>query len=168
MPSYAIPTDLAARKDTRTIADLASDSGTPVPDITVDPNVLAALSDASGEIDSALLVGGEYQPADLTSLSDNSLAKLKRITCELAMAFLYARRPKYDEEGYELALDRAEEWLDKLRKGERVFNVAADIDAGVIEVDGPTVTTYRQINLLRDRVRNTFPSRGSGLPVGRG
>lgn len=170
--AYATGDDLAARKDINTICDLASDDNAPVDigNVNTNANILAALADASGEVDSALLVGGIYTPADLASLTANSAAKLKRITCEIAMAFLFARRPKYDEDGYDKALERAEKWLERLRKGERVFEVTDEdpADGTLPSIDGPTVATYDRLRLMVDRTKNFYPNRGQRLPEGRG
>jgi len=90
--AYATPTDLSARFDEAIIKDLASDTGDPVDNITTDTKVLAALDDASGRIESACTVSRLYSPDDLAGLTGNTLALLKRITCELAMAYLMGRR----------------------------------------------------------------------------
>lgn len=166
--SYASPADLTARFDENTIKDLASDTGEPVADITNDQKVLAALADASGRIDSALTVSRMYTPVDLAALTGNSLALLKRIVCSLAMAYLIERRPeKYGGEGVSAAKKDAEEFIDRLRKGERLFDVEAAKDAGLPEIDGPTTTTYRELNLIPDRTRNFYPVRADRLPLGR-
>ena len=79
--AYASVADLKKRFDVRTLGDLASDDGTQVAsaNLPADENVLAALDDASGEIDSAVLVARRYTTSDLTALTGNSLAYLKRL-----------------------------------------------------------------------------------------
>lgn len=166
--SYATPSDLLTRKDARTIKALASDTGADIADPDTDPNLLQALEDASGEVDSAVLVAKIYSTAELATLTGNSLALLKRITCEVAMAFLFARRPKYDEDGYDKALERCNKWLDRLRKGERVFDLEPQQDAGLPSVDGPSAVDYSRMNLLVDRTKGYYPARGNRLPSGRG
>jgi len=166
--AYATATDLAARYDENTIKDLASDTGEPVDDITTDPKVLAALDDASGRVESAITVARIYSAADLAGLTGNTLALLKRITCELAMVFLIQRRPeKYADEALERMKAGAEDFLDRLRKGERLFAVEAARDAGLPEIDGPSAITYNRLNMIPDRTRNFYPSRKSRLPLGR-
>lgn len=167
--AYATPADLAARFDENTIKDLASDTGEPVADITNDQKVLAALADASGRIDGALTVARMYTAADLEGLTGNSLALLKRIVCSLAMAYMIERRPeKYANEGPSAAKKEAEEYIDRLRKGERLFDVEVVRDAGLPEIDGPSAIDYRRLNLLPDRTRHFYPSRVSRLPIDRG
>lgn len=170
MASYAAPSDLIVRFDVRTIQDLASDTGTEVDadDLPTDTNVLAALSDASGRMDAAVLVGKLYTTTQLEALTGNSLALLKRICCELAMAFLIQRRPeRYGAETLKAARDASEEYLDRLRNGERLFDIEAAKDAGLPTIDGPTTVQYETMNLIPDRTKNFYPSRKSRLPTNR-
>lgn len=159
--AYANSDDLKARYDARTIGDLASDTGVrvEVADFALDTNIIAALADASGEIETALVVARRYKVSDLTGLAGNSLAKLKRITCEIAMACLLGRRPAFDPELLEKFEEKAMKSLDKLAKGENVFNLEDQKGAGLPTIDGPTVRTYTHLNLWRDRTKNFFPAR---------
>ena len=159
--SYSSPSDLILRFDPRDLGDLCGDDGVQVSriDLLTDPNLQAALDDASGAIDAALLAGGRYSAADLAALSGNSQALLKRICCELALAYLWARRPLYRAEDRQAATETAEKSLERLRKGENVFNVAENIDASTPTIDGPTSVTYDNLNLIRDRTRNYYPAR---------
>lgn len=159
MAAYATSADLIKRYDSRDIAMLASDTGSPSAGIATDPNVTEALLDASGEIDSALMVSKMYAATDLTSLTGNSAAKLKRLTCDLAMSFLFARRPLFGFEKYEAARKMSDGHLDRLRKGENIFDLQAIKDAGVPKVDGPTTVDYTDLNLVRDRTKNHYPRR---------
>jgi phage gp36-like protein len=170
--AYASSSDLTARYDSRIIRDLASDTGTPVSEgaLATDTRVSAALDDASGRIDSALTVARIYSTDDLDALTGNSLALLKRITCELAMAFLISRRQEKMLDGSTAEVEqKGEDYLDRLRKGERLFGEAeAAKDAGLPSVDGPTSVEYAELNLLPDRTKHFFPSRASRLPTTRG
>lgn len=169
MAAYASSSDLSARFDETIIKDLASDSGEPVVDISSDAKVSAALDDSSGRIDAAVLVAGIYAVTDLTALTGNSLALLKRLTCELAMCDLMRRRQ--DPEVYEkLAFMKkdVEDYLDRLRKGERLFGAVDDaIGAGKPTIDGPTATDYQRLNIITVRTRNFYPGIASRLPIGR-
>jgi len=167
---HATASDLTARYDVRTIRDLASDTGTAVAAdaLAADPTVAAALLDASGRMDAAVLVGRMYTAAQLAALTGNSLALRRRICCDLAMGYLIARRPeKYGAESLKAVQQAGEEYLERLRKGERIFEVAAVQDAQLPEIDGPTTTQYSTLNLLPDRTRNFYPSRASRLPTDR-
>lgn len=169
MASYATPADLTTRYDVTTIKDLASDTGEPIADVTTDVVVLAALADASGKIDAALSVSQMYDPEDdLEALTGNSLALLKRICCQLAMAFLLGRRPeKFAQESISRAKQEAEEYLEMLRRGERVFGSAAHEAAGLPTIDGMTSVDYTRLQMIPDRVHNFFIDRSKRLPVGR-
>lgn len=168
MASYATPSDLADRFDARTLRDLASDTGEAVADITSDPHALVALADASGRVDAAVLVGGLYTTDQLGDLTGNSLALLKRLVCDLAMCYMMSRRPeRYGSEALAAMHKAADEYLELLRKGERLFDVDVAIAAGRPTVDGPVVTDYETMNLIPDRTSNFYPSRGSRLPIGR-
>lgn len=161
--------DLQKRFDERTLAELASDTDTPVQDLSGDPNVTQALEDAHGRFRAAVLVGGVYTSDHLDDLTGPTLSLAKRIVCELAMANLYARRmEKYGTDWHKQVIESAETYLEQLRKGARLFETDAHIAAGKAKVDGPRVATYISLNLIPDRTRNFYPSRGSRLPLGRG
>lgn len=168
--AHAVAADLIARYDTRTIQDLASDTGTEVAaeDLATNDNVTAALEDASGRMDAAVLTGKMYTLAQLEALTDNSLALRKRICCDLAMGYLMGRRPeKYGAESLRAMQQAGEEYLERLRKGERLFYVVAVQDAQLPEIDGPSIIQYETMNLIPDRTRNFYPSRASRLPTNR-
>lgn len=168
MAAYATPDDLAARFDRRSLEDLASDAGVPVVDLSTDPQILAALEDAAGLIEAACLVAGLYTADDLAGLAANARALLKRLNCELAMVLLLARRPeKYGGDYYRAMREATEEYLDRLRKGERLFGLAPQIDAGMPAVDGPSAVDLQNLNLITARVRNYFPHYAKRLPLGR-
>ncbi len=165
--AYAASTDLTARYDANMVADLASDDGTPVADLAADAKVQAALDDASGQIDAAVTVARVYSTTNLAALTGNSLALLKRITCDLAMYYLMARRPEKYGKNLSEFYEKADAYLESLRKGNRVFAVEANLDAGLPTIDGPGASDYQRLNLLPDRTKNFYPARGSRLPIGR-
>lgn len=170
MAAYATATQLLERYDARTIQDLAGDDGQPLSRIELLSNavVAAALNDASGEIDSALLVGGVYSPDDLLNVEGNSLYKLISITCEIAITRLFARRPLYDAEKYKAMSELSEKRLNSLRKGENLLAIAGNpgnIEAGTPTVNGLTTVEYNSLGLVVDRSRGYYPRRS--LPNGR-
>lgn len=168
--AYANALDLTSRFDERVIKDLLSDEGVPVESVAGNLKLDAALGDASGRIDAALLVAGQYSADDLDGLTGNSLALLKRIVCELAMSYLMGRRPEvFGGDRYEALQKSAEDFLERLRRGERLFpSVADNITSGLPSVDGPSATEYQTLNLLPDRTKRFFPVRATRLPIGRG
>lgn len=158
---YATPADLLKRFDARTVGDLAADDGKRVVPsaLLTDPNVSAVLDDASGEIEAALLQGERYSATDLANLTGNSQQYLKRICCEIAFGLLWRRRPWADDQQRLDAIKRADEHLERLRKGERVFDVVAVKDAGLPDVTGVTIADLENLNLLRDRTFHYYPAR---------
>lgn len=169
--SYATAADLIARFDANTIADLASDTGEPAGDISAAPRVLTALEDASGRVDAACMVSDLYTAADLAALTGNGLALLKRIVCDIALANLLGARPeKYGTEFFKAIDERAEEYLERLRKGARLFPIQAQKDAGLPSVDGPSAVDIDEdhLNLVTSRTHNFYPHAARRLPFGRG
>lgn len=155
--------------DETIVADLVSDDGLPVPDLTTDAKLLKVLEAAEGRLESACTVASIYTPTELAALTGTSLALAQEIISSLAMAALLRRRgtAKYSE--ISERVQECEEFLDRLRKGERIFGGNQDaIEAGLPEVDGPTVAVYERLNLLPDRTKHFYPNRSSRLPIGRG
>lgn len=159
--AYADPDDMMARYDWREVGELVSDNNEQADPVQLrtDPNLAAALADASGEVDSALLVGGNYTPDQLAELEGNSLARLKNIVCLIAIANLMNRRPLANWERYQTIKERVDLDLDKLRKGENILNIPGKAEAGLPSVGGYTTVEVKDLNLVRDRVRNFFPRR---------
>lgn len=169
MAAYATPADFMERYDVRPTGDLVADDGVSVPvgDLPTNTKLLTALDDASGEIDSALMAGGRYSVLQLAALTGNSLAYLKRLTCELARIDLLERRMELgnaDEfaKFTKLTYDK----LERLRTGENLFNLPEAIKASLVSASGPSTLAIEQLNLLRDRVGNHYyPQRT--MPYGR-
>lgn len=162
MASYADPAAMMVRYDVRTLGDIVSDDGIrrSSTDLLTDANLLAALADASGEIEAALLQGRRYSAIDLSGLTGNTQAYLIRLTCTIAWGLLYERRPSYQSDLRDDALDRAEEALEKLRRGEHIFNLDENKDAGLPEISGPTTVELDRLNLITTQARgHYFPAR---------
>lgn len=177
MASYATPTDLLDRKSAETIGDLVTDSSSTPPDATAlltDDKVQAALDSAAGAIEAALLVAGRYtvdQLAELAALSIennplnandvryNSRAHLVQMNCDIAMAYLFARKPTMMTDQYKAALELQDLYLERLRKGENVFNLQDPIEAGTPFSVTPTLAEIERLNLIRDTTRNYYPAR---------
>ena len=152
--AYAQPSDFLLRYDARDVVQWVSDQTAPVSQasLSTNPNLFAALTDASGMIESALLAAGRYTVQDLqtlltvnagttTTTIGNSASFLIRLTCDLALGLLIERRP-YLERDMPQSYQRALDWLDRLRKGERVFAFQQVVNAG-----NPMVTFQSQADL---------------------
>lgn len=167
---FAEPEDLENRFDSRTIRDLLLDNGEAATDVANNNNrVMAALMDATGAIISACQVGRMYSEEDLETLvtasgTDGSL--IKRLTCELAMMYLIEARPEKFKGQYSELTKRTEGYLDRFRKGERVFSIEGQLAAGVVSHDGLDRYEYQiHGNWIPDRMRGYYPARA--LPFGR-
>lgn len=156
--SYALPEDFLRRYDARILGDLVNDNNISVDatSLLTNLNLQAALDDASGQVNSAVLVANKYSPAELQALDGIDREYLVRLVCNLAYGLLVMRRglpsdklPQYDE---------ALETLKLLRSGERVFAVLANQDAGNPQASFPSFTVYSNLQLMRD-VSKYFPVR---------
>lgn len=159
--AYATPADMKLRFDARVIGDLVDDTGQQVDSDSLDSDAVLAvmLDDASGDIDSALSVGQQYTPTDLAALTGNSLSHLVRITCEIALAYVFRRRGFFPSDEHKAMMELAESHLDRIRQGINVFNVPNRDDASLIDTAGPSLLTWDNMNLIRDRTKNYFPHR---------
>jgi hypothetical protein len=114
-PGYLPVTEYLKRADKRTVADLCSDVGVRKDPSTLpnDPNLLAALLDASGYFESQMLKGNRYQPTDIQALPANSAGQafVYRVLKDLTDVFLYQRRPDLAPQDDRL------KWVMELMKG---------------------------------------------------
>lgn len=156
--------DLIDRFDQRLLADLARDDGTPETNLANSPRVLSALSDASGEVRSAILQGKRYTLEDLANLDPDDAAFLKRLVCTRALLNLAAARVNvFGEENYRAAQQWVEEKLGQLASGERIFASPAAQDAGLPKTEGPLLVEIQRMNLLVDRCEGYYPQRGERM-----
>lgn len=162
MTAYATPSDMLIHADARDIGDLVADDGQQVSavDLLTNPILLEFLTRSSGDVESALVVGNRYSVDQLENLTGNSKAKLVDLVCDLTVIRLLKRRPGKDLEQLKLMSEMADVKLDRLRKGENIFDLTAIRNASVVSVDGPTTLEFQDLNLVRDRIGNRyFPSR---------
>lgn len=170
MAAYATGADLVQRYDVDILGDLATDDREELDRevVPTHPNILAALLDASGEVDVALLSGGRYTPDQLANLTGNTKNHLVRITCAAAMALMCERRP--DRVNLELAeayRKTAKGHLEQLRRGENVFGIPAVVDAGSIDVVTVEAISIENLNLLPARMPRYFPGTEQRTPISR-
>jgi phage gp36-like protein len=160
--ALATPAQLMERFDHRTLGDMVADNDERVSsaDLLDNTRIESALNDASGRIVAALRQGQRYTVAQLATLTGDSKYHLIRLTCDLAFVCLWNRKPYHDNELGEQIQERAEKDLDRLRKGEHVFDVDAVTEAGLPEIVTPTTVETRHLNLLVDTARGSyFPRR---------
>jgi len=166
--AYALPADLIARKSSQTLGQLVTESGTAVSaaNLLSDAVLQAAIDSAAGAVDAALLQAGRYIPSDLQGLSGNSQAYLVHIVCEIAMAYLFARKPTYRTDDYEAQLKIHDLYLERLRRGENIFNIQKVVNAGTPTYEQPSVAITQSLGLMRDRTYNYYPARVSNNRTG--
>lgn len=119
------------RCDERSVAELVSDTNTPVDvsSLATDVNLAAALLDATGEVEAAAMHGCRYRPDDLAALTGAAQGRLQRLIARLALVYLYERRPDRGPipEVYKAVLDQ----LEQLRGGEMIFGTTETVAASV-------------------------------------
>ena len=154
--AYATPADLLARYDRRVVADLARDENErPSPTaLETDARVLAALADASGEIEAACLKGGRYSAADLNALTGMSKKLLTRLTCRVALWLLYEGRDPGGEAPPWAA--KGQEVLQQLATGERIFAFTETQEAGVLGTVERAATDLQAEDRLTHRASRFF------------
>lgn len=176
---YATGDDLIKRYDIDLIGDLCQDTreelvwSDEITVLTEHPNVVSALEDGSGEIDVALQAGGMYTPTQLHELAfpdppedaNNTRKHLVRITCAIAMSILVERRlDRVSMETADWLRKTAKGFLDQLRRGENVFGIQANIDAGTIDVATVEAVHIESLNLLPGRMSRYFPGTDQRTP----
>ena len=172
MAAYATASDLIARHDTNLVGELITDEHEPATADEIDDSTVLAtiLTDASGQVEAAMLCGNRYSPEQLTALTGNSLGLLKKIVCLIAMAELLNRRPGRHIETAKYYDEQARAYLEDLRTGKNLFNLTTDESnrtAANPDTTAPTVVEYDRLNMLPDQMVRHFPSRQSRLPSGR-
>ena len=168
--SYASGADLIQRYDVDVIGMLCQDDREEIDRevIATHANVQAALDDASGEIDVKLLAGGRYSPAQLSGLTGNSASLLKRVTCAIAMSFLFQRRTltAYEQLAEQVA-KQAREYLKALAAGENIFGIEELVDgtAGTITTETVEAIDIENLRLMPGRMSRYFPGTAQRTPL---
>lgn len=163
MPAtYVTYTDLIARFDERDIQQLLIDDSSDgtVVDVSTNTKLVVALSDAEGEVLSALRKAGKYNVAILGALTGVDLDYFKRIICEIAMVHLFRRRPTFSPDALEAYEKIRKSNIKELQDGCSVLTAdePAAINAGLVNNEGPSVPEWEALNMWRDR-SNYFPQR---------
>lgn len=151
--AYCTVAEMLKRMDKRTVADLVSDTGAAVDSsaLTTNAELLAAMLDASGEVESAAMHGGRYRPVDLQALTGASKARLCRMLVRLTICYLYERRP--DKGPIPETYKAVQDDLKLLRDGEMVFGTVETFAAQSMDHE---VETSRRVE---DRDGTSFQSR---------
>lgn len=122
MTRWAEISDMSLRFDVRVLGGLVSDTDTIVSPLTGNSVLNLALEEATGVVRSAVHVGREYTPEQMQQIVDSGNQFLVGLVCSLAMGKLYARRTRDIPAIVQRNIDEANDRLDELRKGHRVFD----------------------------------------------
>lgn len=167
--AYATGDDLALRYDIDWVGDLATDNRETLSRgaVATHPAVLVALDGASGQVQAALIQGGQYSVEDLSTLNGVNAAYLRDLVCGLAIIRLWERRSEAVPDNAETI--QAKWWglIEKLEKGGNIFDLPAQVDATIVDHAGPTAVQLQNRNDMT--VRNKlFPPPITRLPRAQG
>ncbi len=154
--TYITEPELLEAYDSRLIARLASDDGTPATLDATDANIANAIERASAQLESKALSGGRYTLALLAAeqAADNWI--LKGLVAALAMGLMYQRRGAIPEE-FRGTWKMAQGQLKDLATGVRILGgETGDVGAGKVGIE---VTTDQQnVELgLNAQISEFFP-----------
>ena len=159
MAPYATPADFKLLYDVRPLGMLVDDTNTAVSasGLSNDAVIAMMLARASGEVESACMVGSRYDPADLQALQGNGRALLVGLVCDLAYGYLRQRRglPEPHGEAYGVALKT----LDELAEGKRIFPFSQSEQAGLTQNHDVVASELDRHPYASRRLRRVFGKR---------
>lgn len=158
---FATGEDFVSKCDRRLAASLCtSDDDSPVDPATVydHPRVLGALQSATDLIKSVSAIANKYSDDDLQSLADAGDQFLVSLTCWLAMGELLGSRG-VNKDQIPPYVERADQWVEKLRIGEKIFNLAGARDKGNVQTGAASTLQLRKAGLM------TALAMGPFLPI---
>lgn len=169
MAEYCTADDLKLYADESNLRDLATDTGQAlIGDLAESPVITELIKMASGRLEAACLVSENYSTTELTTMSDNSKALAREICARLVIVALMSRRiERYNAESVKAYRDDAENYLQLLRDGHRLFDVGKHAEAGKPELTYPSAQQIIDQNQITSRTRNFYPNPASRLPVSR-
>lgn len=172
--TYCSAAEFLKRYDARTIADLCSDSGTPVGGagaaisaiitaLASDANLAEILLAASGKLEAACMAGQRYTQADLALIVGSTGATgsyLKSIVADIALPMCYRRRPDITMPTFP-QVEEAERILNALSQGLRIFGLQEVMDAGHIDHEMDDVEDVRNRYLVTYHAKRLFGTRSN-------
>ncbi len=140
--SYLPVAEFLNRCDRRTVAELCSDDeergAVPINGLPNDPNLRAALLDASSYFESAVLKSKRYSLEDFQALPTQSpgQALMYTIIADICIGCLFKRRPSYPQDPK--AMEAALGWLNRLSTGAVEFPFEETVAADLLEAEHDT------------------------------
>ena len=180
--AYCTGAQFLERYDVRRVSDLVRDDGvrpTTTSTVATNVNLLAALDDASAEVDAAAFVGQRYTKLrllDLVSVNVSGVLVntggflLIRLVANIAYANLVTRRGLAATETSALApmYNEAQQMLKMIRSGERIFDTSdgGNADAGLMQTVSLVGTDSSNMLNTSFRFFGAIPNNGYGANLG--
>ncbi len=170
MALYCTAADLVNYADEGLIRSQVTDTGQSLTgDLAASPVIVEFIAAASGRLEAACLISKNYTVADLQAMSDNSKALARSITAQLVVASVLSRRVNPAQiDNIRAMREEAEDYLQHLRNGARLFDVDDHAEAGLPEAKFPTAQQIVDLNQITMRTRNFYPNPTARLPISRG
>lgn len=161
--TYLSVAEFLKRADTRVVQELCSDTGTPVTSgaLTSDPNLAAALLQASGDLEMAVLRSQRISQVDLNTIlttAGAAQATLYSLLADLTLFYLYKRRVNLTMPEF---VKDARERLKKLQAGEDIFPTVEHAAAGVPSHQVETAEDVQARNGTTYQTRRFFGRRSN-------
>lgn len=149
--SYCTAAEFVVRVDVRVVGMWLSDTGTQLTESEVLASTVLAtlLKEASGELESACLVGERYVPDDLAALltaANVSAEFLKGIVAGITFGKVWGHRPRTAAEPYPPMAQWAEGKLEALSMGKRIFGFQEAAEAGRMDISQESVADIEARN----------------------
>ena len=133
MPSFITPTDFLLRYDFRWVGKNITDNGIAADQgqCAASPVIAAFIQEASDMVMAAAAIGDRYSLDDITKYGGTLLT---RIVSDLTMGLILKRRARAldDEKSLSGPYEEALEYLELLRRGERIFYAVPNVpEAGL-------------------------------------
>lgn len=164
---YCSAAELLIFVDYRTLVDLCSDdNGRPLAtDFTDETSTtgqiaLAILQGASGELESAVLLGGRYSVEDLQALTGNQAQFIKKLVADLALWEFYNRRPDLLSQ-MPPKCEQAKAIINAIAEGSMIFGLQENIDAGHLTLTVETPQDVVNRNLVTFQAERYFGRRAN-------
>lgn len=158
--SYLSAAEFLLRRDSRPVGRLCSDSDTPVTAaaLLTDPKLAAALLGGSGEVEAAAIVGKRYTPAILAALTGASQARFFDLIADATEYRLWKRRMN-PSDSPSVDVEELNRKLEALRKGETIFGVLENAEAGMVSYHVEDAADVEERNMRTYQARRYFGRR---------
>ena len=167
---YLTAAQFLSRYDKRTSLEWASDDDDPLTEAEFIASTMIndLLLEASGEVESACLMGERYSVVDLQALTGATGQLLKGIVGGLFLGKLWGRRPRTPAEAFPTATQQSQGYMEQLYMGRRIFGLTTVMEAGRIEHEVMTPRDIEERNFTSSKIRRWLGMRANMEPTLRG